>query len=122
MAKGGIGAGGILTTPTLFPMRSGKVALGGELEDEAILPLTRLPNGDLGVQALGPGGGGGAMVLNVNTSITVEGGSQGHAADQLLAQQLGRQVEAAVDQAVARNLRQQLRPGNMLNPVSGGRR
>lgn len=117
MAKGGTGDG-IIRTPTLFPMRSGNVALGGELEDEAILPLTRLPNGDLGVQALGAGGGG-AMVLNVNTSITVEGGSQGQAADRDLAERLGRQVEQAVDAAVARNLRQQLRAGNMLNPITG---
>lgn len=43
--------GGILTGPTAFPMRSGKLALGGELDDEAILPLRRLPNGDLGVGA-----------------------------------------------------------------------
>jgi TP901 family phage tail tape measure protein len=116
MAKGGTGDG-IIRTPTLFPMRSGNVALGGELADEAILPLSRLPNGDLGVQALGGGGGGGAMVLNVNTSVTVEGGSQGPEADRDLATRLGRQVEQAVDAAVARNLRQQLRAGNMLNPV-----
>jgi phage-related minor tail protein len=43
--------GGILTGPTAFPMRDGKLALGGELDDEAILPLRRLPNGDLGVGA-----------------------------------------------------------------------
>jgi phage-related minor tail protein len=39
----------VMTGPTAFPMRSGKLALGGELDDEAILPLRRLPNGDLGV-------------------------------------------------------------------------
>jgi hypothetical protein len=59
------------------------------------------------------------MVLNVNTSITVEGGSQGPEADRELAEHLGRQVEQAVDAAVARNLRQQMRAGNMLNPVAG---
>jgi len=35
-----------------------------------------------------------------------------------IAERLGRQVEQAVDAAVARNLRQQLRAGNMLNPIT----
>lgn len=115
MASGGTGSGGILRQPTFFPMRSGNVAVGGELDDEAIMPLRRLPNGDLGVQALG--GGGGSTVIQVNTSINVEGGSRGQEADRDLANRIGREVEEAVNAAVMKNLRQQMRPGNMLNPL-----
>jgi len=46
--------GGIIDRPTLMPMRGG-TALAGEAGPEAILPLTRLPGGDLGVRAIGGG-------------------------------------------------------------------
>jgi len=42
--------GGIVDRPTLFPMATG-VGLMGEAGPEAILPLTRMPDGDLGVRA-----------------------------------------------------------------------
>jgi phage-related minor tail protein len=53
-AAGGIlGAnGGVLTQPTVFPM-SGGLGIGGEAGVEAVMPLTRGPNGKLGVMAQG---------------------------------------------------------------------
>jgi len=66
MARGGAGSGGILRMPTAFPMRSGGLAIGGELADEAILPLRRMPSGDLGVAASGGGGGGVSNVFNID--------------------------------------------------------
>lgn len=48
--------GGVVTKPTLFPMAQG-AGLMGEAGPEAIMPLKRLPGGDLGVQADGMGGG-----------------------------------------------------------------
>ncbi len=57
--------GGVVNTPTMFPMSGGKTGLTGEAGPEAILPLTRGANGALGVQAGGAGGGG--MQVNVIT-------------------------------------------------------
>jgi len=58
--------GGIVNSPVTFPMRGGKTGLAGEAGPEAILPLTRGPNGALGVNANG-GGGGGGLQVNVIT-------------------------------------------------------
>lgn len=57
-------SGGIVTGPTAFPMRSG-VGLMGEAGPEAIMPLTRGPDGKLGVAARG--GGGGPVIINIST-------------------------------------------------------
>lgn len=57
--------GGIVNTPTMFPMSGGKTGLTGEAGPEAILPLSRGANGALGVQA--GGGGGGNIQVNVIT-------------------------------------------------------
>ena len=46
--------GGVVDGPTLFPMR-GATGLMGEAGPEAIMPLTRGPDGRLGVQAHGRG-------------------------------------------------------------------
>ncbi len=53
--------GGIFNGPTLFPMRNG-TGLAGEAGQEAILPLTRTPSGDLGVRSAG---GGSKVEINV---------------------------------------------------------
>jgi len=57
-------SGGIVSSPTLFPMARG-TGLMGEAGPEAVMPLKRLPNGKLGVQA---DGGGRGVVLNINIS------------------------------------------------------
>jgi phage-related minor tail protein len=57
--------GGIVSSPTTFPMR-GATGLMGEAGPEAIMPLSRGPDGKLGVQA----GGGGrpvTIVMNIQT-------------------------------------------------------
>lgn len=56
--------GGVVSSPTLFPMRGGR-GLMGEAGPEAIMPLARGPDGRLGVQA----GGGRAVnvVMNIAT-------------------------------------------------------
>lgn len=45
------GAGGLITQPTVFPMASGGMGLAGEKGWEAIMPLRRMGNGNLGVEA-----------------------------------------------------------------------
>ena len=46
-------AGGVIGTPTYFPMLPGGVGLAGEAGPEAILPLSRGPDGRLGVSGSG---------------------------------------------------------------------
>jgi phage-related minor tail protein len=57
-ALGGIkpfASGGVIGTPSYFPMLNGGVGLAGEAGPEAILPLTRGADGRLGVASQGGG-------------------------------------------------------------------
>jgi phage-related minor tail protein len=56
-------AGGVIGTPTYFPLGSGGLGLAGEAGPEAIMPLTRGPDGRLGVAT--SGGGGANVTVNV---------------------------------------------------------
>lgn len=58
--------GGIVTRPTLFPMRGG-AGLMGEAGPEAILPLARGADGRLGVRAEGASARPVTVVVNVST-------------------------------------------------------
>ncbi len=58
--------GGVVNGPTLFPMRGG-TGLMGEAGPEAIMPLTRGPDGRLGVAARDGGSSGGPVVVNIST-------------------------------------------------------
>jgi phage-related minor tail protein len=58
--------GGVISTPTYFPLVSGGVGLAGEAGPEAILPLARASDGRLGVAARGVGGGN--IVVQIVTS------------------------------------------------------
>jgi phage-related minor tail protein len=65
-------AGGIVTGPVLFPMRSG-MGLMGEAGPEAILPLARDRSGSLGVRAAGNS----APVITQTFSIDARGAEAG---------------------------------------------
>jgi phage-related minor tail protein len=58
-------SGGIIGTPTYFPLRAGGVGLAGEAGPEAIMPLARGPDGRLGVAA--SGGGRASITVNIAT-------------------------------------------------------
>lgn len=58
--------GGIVGSPTTFPMAGGKTGLMGEAGPEAIMPLKRGANGKLGVQMEGGGEGNMTVVQNFN--------------------------------------------------------
>ncbi|MEA2943243.1 MAG: hypothetical protein QOD09_3772 [Bradyrhizobium sp.] len=51
-------AGGVIGTPTYFPLANGGVGLAGEAGPEAIMPLRRGPDGRLGIA-------GGGTTINV---------------------------------------------------------
>jgi phage-related minor tail protein len=61
--------GGVLTRPTFFGMGGGRMGVAGEAGYEGVLPLRRGPNGRLGVEAYG-GGGGGNLTINVAAGPT----------------------------------------------------
>lgn len=77
--------GGIVNKPTIFPMANG-AGLMGEAGPEAILPLRRLPGGNLGVESSGSG----------NASYMVNVDARGSADPNATAVQ----VEQAVDRAL----------------------
>lgn len=54
-------SGGVVSQPTAFPMRGGKTGLMGEEGPEAIMPLTRMSSGRLGVESKAS-----APTVNVN--------------------------------------------------------
>lgn len=54
-------SGGVVNKPTLFPMANGGTGLMGEAGAEAVMPLKRMSNGKLGVEADGQGG----QVVNI---------------------------------------------------------
>ena len=95
--------GGIVDKPTLFPFAKG-TGLMGEAGPEAIMPLRRGRDGNLGI-AGGGGGGSTSVVVNVDAKgSNVEG-------DTPKGQQLGR----ALSQAVQQELLKQKRPGGLLS-------
>jgi phage-related minor tail protein len=56
-------AGGVIGTPSYFPLMDGGVGLAGEAGPEAIMPLKRGPDGRLGVA----GGGGNSITVQIAT-------------------------------------------------------
>lgn len=58
-------SGGVVDGPVSFPMRGG-TGLMGEAGPEAIMPLSRGPDGKLGVRGAG-GGGNVSVVMNIST-------------------------------------------------------
>jgi lambda family phage tail tape measure protein len=98
--------GGVVSKPTLFRFADG-ASLGtgvmGEAGPEGILPLTRGPNGKLGVSAYGNSG-------NVNVVVNVDATGSKVEGDDQKANALGRVVSAAVQQEIIK----QKRPGGLL--------
>jgi tape measure domain-containing protein len=103
--------GGIVDQPTFFGANNGMNVMG-EAGSEAILPLTRMADGNLGVQA---GGSSGSTVFAPNISVTVE--TRGDEDGQELGETIGGEIQRRVDSAFSDFIRRQQRPGGQL---SGG--
>ena len=57
--------GGVISSPISFPLANGRLGVAGERGAEAILPLSRGPDGRLGIAARGAGGP--MVTINVTT-------------------------------------------------------
>ncbi|MCI4661467.1 MAG: phage tail tape measure protein [Neomegalonema sp.] len=68
--------GGVVSSPTFFPMASGsaqgRIGLMGEAGPEAILPLTRGADGRLGVSSAGGSGAGGRGGTMPPVQVTIQ--------------------------------------------------
>lgn len=116
-AKGGAFTNSVVNRPTAFGTGRG-LGVMGEAGPEAILPLTRTANGQLGVQAMG--GGGGTQVVapvsvTVHTSSGPGGSSDGGSDSQ------GRAIQQAVKSECEKAIANGLQPGGMIWRSMNGR-
>ena len=122
---GGIGGGGggylgggvafaakgrVINSPTLFS-DGGKPVVGGEKGAEAIMPLTRLSNGELGVKSQG----GSSSVNNNDFSIhiTTTGSSGNVEQDRKQALEMQKMVKLLVNQQIGEFNKREHRQGGM---------
>ena len=111
-AAGSAFANSIVSNPTLFRFGKGGSQLGlmGEAGPEAVLPLRRMANGKLGVEAIG-GGGGNVFAPVIN--ITVQ--SSGNAGiDHESAKQIAQVVDATMSKKMQEFEHRQARQRNHL--------
>jgi phage-related minor tail protein len=79
-------AGGVIGTPTYFPLASGGVGLAGEAGPEAIVPLARGSDGRLGISAQGGG------AANITISIATPDAASFRRSEAYLTGQIARAV------------------------------
>jgi hypothetical protein len=101
-------SGGVVNSPSFFPMSGGRTGLMGEAGPEAIMPLTRTSGGELGVKAVG----GGSTVVAPTINITVQGGSKEQNDD--AAGKVSAAVKKALDDTVMTVILRERRPGGAL--------
>lgn len=110
--------GDIFNKPTAF-RHAGGLGVMGEAGPEAVMPLTRGPNGKLGVQVLGSQQTStAASVVNqvqIDVHITNDGASTDVQANTQDGKQLGNSLKAMVLQT----LQNELRPGGMFSQYQG---
>lgn len=79
--------GGVISSPMRFPLGSGGLGLAGERGTEAILPLSRGPDGRLGVAAQSAGGG-----INVTFNVSTPDAASFRRSETQVAAMLSRAV------------------------------
>lgn len=112
---------GIVRNPTMFAFAKGGAGIMGEAGPEAIMPLTRAPDGSLGVRAVG-GGGGQSVSSAPQVYITIDdnGNTQTQTSQGL--EQFGAEVGEFVDRRYKQNVMRDIRPGgDIWNAMKGTR-
>jgi phage-related minor tail protein len=94
-AKGGVvasgmpvpfAAGGVIQSPIAFPLAGGRIGMAGERGAEAIVPLSRGPDGRLGIASRGGGG------MNVTFNVTAQDAASFMKSESQVAAMLARAV------------------------------
>ncbi|MDT7300375.1 phage tail tape measure protein [Citrobacter freundii] len=128
-AKGGIYdspslsafSNGIVRNPTMFAFAKGGAGIMGEAGPEAIMPLTRAPDGSLGVRAVG-GGGGQSVSSAPQVYITIDGNGNTQTQASPGLEQFGAEVGEFVDRRYKQNVMRDIRPGgDIWNAMKGTR-
>ena len=89
--------GGVVGSPTFFPMSGGRTGLMGEAGPEAIMPLVRTAGGKLGVRSEGSGGGAPTFAF----SIDARGSTMSPGEFRMIARQESERAVALYNRTVA---------------------
>lgn len=105
-ANGGVFSNGVYSSPTVFQFaKGGKFGVMGEAGPEAVMPLTRGPDGSLGVRADNAGNSSPVIVNVINNST-----AQAHVEQRQTSQ--GVELDVIIDQLVAEKMN---KPGTSSN-------
>lgn len=115
-AKGGAFTNSVVNKPTAFGTSTG-MGVMGEAGPEAILPLTRTSDGQLGVQAAG--GMSSSVVAPVNVTVNTDSGGGSATSTDTEAQ--GRGVQMAIKSECEKAIQNGLRPGGAIWRSLNGR-
>lgn len=108
-ASGGVFTNQVVNRPTMFA-HGGGFGVMGEAGPEAIMPLTRAPNGKLGVAA--QGGSGVQNNVNISVSISQTGNAE---SDSKADSEQGRRIARMLDGKIIEVLARESRPGGILS-------
>ncbi|MCM7668138.1 phage tail tape measure protein [Enterobacter asburiae] len=112
---------GIVRNPTMFAFAKGGAGIMGEAGPEAIMPLTRAPDGSLGVRAVGAGGSQ-SVSSAPQVYITIDGNGNTSTQTSPGLEQFGADVGKYVDQRYKQNIMRDIRPGgDIWNAMKGTR-
>ena len=112
---------GIVRNPTMFAFAKGGAGIMGEAGPEAIMPLTRAPDGNLGVRFIG-GGGGQSVSSAPQVYITIDGNGNTQTQATTGYEQFAREVGAFTDKRYRELIMRDLAPGGAIwNMAKGGR-
>lgn len=111
--------GGVVTSPTMFPMAGGNTGLMGEAGHEAVMPLSRDSSGKLGVKTIGAQSGGSI----VNITVHNEAGGDGYEAVATTKNnESGIDIELMVRKALTKDLRSNGQISQQMSNTFGLRR
>ena len=115
-AKGGAFTNSVVNKPTAFGTGTG-LGVMGEAGPEAIMPLTRTSDGQLGVKAAG---GGSTIVAPVSVSLSVDSG-MGAGGDNNGTEGNGRAAQMAIKAECEKAISNGLKPGGSIWRAMNGR-
>ncbi|KAA8712949.1 phage tail tape measure protein [Pseudomonas cannabina] len=119
-ANGGAFTNSIVSKPTAFGIAGGGYGVMGEAGDEAIMPLTRTAGGQLGVRALG-GGGGSSNTYNFPVSVSVQTSGESAGESQQVSTELGKGIQRAAKVEAETAIARAVQPGGSIWRLTNGR-